>query len=953
MADGDKRVLYDRQGNPHEVPDTTEAVESGLRAGLDFRPGDSVSTGRAGADNNAIFERHDARRAGELIRSGTFRYVPDSEALRGAEIQRRAQERRDAGPDVGGAIVAGLEAGIDAAVGIPDVLTGGAITDLRNEAMGADTVAGLEGERQEHPWADLTGTVIGGAVTTGAAGAALGGAVTRGVLGGTVEAALARGLAPAAVRSAQVLGGTVGAAADAGMSEAALAIHENRPLTAESVLMNVGLGGFLGWGASKLATRGMVRGVQAVEGATPEGAAILRAGDSAFDEMLPPQNASIEELGQWAMRERAVRDAEISPMARAFNRAAGLNPGNNVDDLDFLAVPRNQVLAVEAPQRIDDFARSGAPLLNNMADMVDELEDVGRQIARLDSLDDAFQALPKVGSINASRQRIRAAMNVLDEATADTAANKLRGLGPSEEATRLRSLLSAAQEESAYDDIFSLDNPLQHKETYKKLLQLDKELQPFGDPEFLRTLRPGTAEMIGDIRRDINALTKDESIWGAVGRAQSERNMAMAEWHKIKDNLLEVTGRKDIASLSNKKVFDSGKLAQAIKSFSKVNGDRNYEGMVEMVTRANRLADAMQMFGADPAATRELSRISRQFLEDLAQVSDHVTALSKFNDALNRSNRAGGMGAVAGIGGASVGAVVAGPLGGIAGAAAGGAYTALSRPAHFYAMLGNMRKSLENVKKAMGMKLGKIEQMIAKAPKSGRPGSNSGAMAAAFTIRGRELATPEKRYEEYERIRDEMDRLANDPTGLVDRLTLSTAGVNTVDSAIGDAMSQRGVVALEYLNAHIPRPLMDPLFPHKEAAPASQTEVDSFLFRFKAADDPMSLLDDIAQMTLSVEGAEAARTIYPAMFQELGGEITKMLAKHDDAPYALRIQLGNLLDVPTDGSLEPSFMAAMQSNFAQTPAQSDANGAINGQSKSNLRIADSTMTRLQGLESVR
>lgn len=93
----------------------------------------------------------------------------------------------------------------------------------------------------------------------------------------------------------------------------------------------------------------------------------------------------------------------------------------------------------------------------------------------------------------------------------------------------------------------------------------------------------------------------------------------------------------------------------------------------------------------------------------------------------------------------------------------------------------------------------------------------------------------------------------------------------------------------------------------------SAFEQDKFLRYVRAADDPMSVLDDMQNGRLTKEGVETIRECYPRLFEDLQKKAIEKCAdaKHP-MDYNQKIQLGLLLGVPTDATLEPAFMRRMQ-----------------------------------------
>jgi hypothetical protein len=105
-------------------------------------------------------------------------------------------------------------------------------------------------------------------------------------------------------------------------------------------------------------------------------------------------------------------------------------------------------------------------------------------------------------------------------------------------------------------------------------------------------------------------------------------------------------------------------------------------------------------------------------------------------------------------------------------------------------------------------------------------------------------------------------------------------------------------------------------------------QVDRFMRYVRAVADPLSILDDLRDGTVTQEGAEAVRTVYPELFQDLADTIlTELEGREEPLPYEERIRLGILLGAPTDPTLEPAFVAELQGHLAAAGAEAEAHEA--------------------------
>ena len=74
--------------------------------------------------------------------------------------------------------------------------------------------------------------------------------------------------------------------------------------------------------------------------------------------------------------------------------------------------------------------------------------------------------------------------------------------------------------------------------------------------------------------------------------------------------------------------------------------------------------------------------------------------------------------------------------------------------------------------------------------------------------------------------------------------------------------------------------------------------------------------------TLTREHVEAVKAIYPKLYAEMQVAVMESLASsRQKLSYARRIQLGILLDIPTDKTLSPDFQKAVQGTYQASGPQ--------------------------------
>jgi hypothetical protein len=152
--------------------------------------------------------------------------------------------------------------------------------------------------------------------------------------------------------------------------------------------------------------------------------------------------------------------------------------------------------------------------------------------------------------------------------------------------------------------------------------------------------------------------------------------------------------------------------------------------------------------------------------------------------------------------------------------------------------------------------------------------------------------------------------------------------------------------AVLFLDTKLPRKTLIPNPFLKKSYPTSDQEIYKFKKYLKAVQNPLSVLDDLNSGNVSREGIEAVRYVYPTIYSEMQSNVYDALEKAGGASYKQRLQLGILLDIPTDLALEPEAIRGLQS-FYKEAQESQSGGAISASAAKQLDLAESQATELE------
>jgi hypothetical protein len=153
---------------------------------------------------------------------------------------------------------------------------------------------------------------------------------------------------------------------------------------------------------------------------------------------------------------------------------------------------------------------------------------------------------------------------------------------------------------------------------------------------------------------------------------------------------------------------------------------------------------------------------------------------------------------------------------------------------------------------------------------------------------------------------ESMTKAVNLPSEEIDGVAPKTA------QDVRDAMSR----ALFFLASKAPKE--SPSAPGMPPLPPPKQDVLKFQRYIRAIDDPMSIMDDAEEGSLSPEAVEAVKTIYPQMYQAMQTEIASRIGNAPKISYSRRLQLSVLLGQDMTGTLKPAVALGAQSAYASS-----------------------------------
>jgi hypothetical protein len=148
------------------------------------------------------------------------------------------------------------------------------------------------------------------------------------------------------------------------------------------------------------------------------------------------------------------------------------------------------------------------------------------------------------------------------------------------------------------------------------------------------------------------------------------------------------------------------------------------------------------------------------------------------------------------------------------------------------------------------------------------------------------------------------------------RIANDLAPIAAVAPRLADQLESTAVRKLEYLAAKIPqRPGGSPPIGPDTWRP-SDFDLASFARRVAAVEDPASVIERVADGSLTPEDAEAMRAVYPELYADLKRQIVERLPElREGLPYERRLMLSIFFGVAVDPAMAPNVLGILQGHF--------------------------------------
>ena len=769
--------------------------------------------------------------------------------------------------------------------------------DVAAEKLGAD-VEGLRLRQQENPVASGLGEVGGavlGTVGTGGGGLLARGAATgaRAALGGAartaarVAATPARGAVAAgkAVESlvARGLGGKVapgvakvmakgsglaaeGAAFGVGQTISESVLDPN--YTPDALVSNVGLGAILGGGLGVLGPAvgsAAVRGTATGVRAGANAARLL--GNKAAGAISAASGVSKQQLKFLTSSEKALRDV-VKVAAKEADAAAPVLT-NAIQASETAARRIAQTPINLSPKMVRRLVKVGG--FNKVAAEAGELAMEAENMVSRAAAQGGDTVM--LGKVNGAVQEYNQAVSKLalrDNGGRWQAALKLRN--------------AVAKDDAAKPLVAQLDDFLESRELFGKLA----------------TTR-GKMRASGEAAGQMDTLLSDRVFDGDVVSPD-----------KVKLLLTETLDSGKNSSVASLRMRSNQLAAYADEIEKMAEKTPDIKAQIKSIR-----ATAKQLQTALDDTTAKVIPANANREAVVGQVNNITGGLTKAAESMLGTSPLGR--AASSVLGGSAGSVAAGAMFGPGAGMVAGLYNAARNPQQF---LGTIHRMLNM---ADDLKLGHQKRLNAWL-NGKRTVSDAIAPKLSPTLQRMHKGKPSERRKALAEYRTELQTKTSNPEATMERIQTNLAPIKESAPRLADKIAQMSVARLAWLMENAPQTLgvNDPFS-------MGETDIDdASLNRFArmaaVVENPASIVDRIARDEVTVEEVQALRQTAPGLHAELVKHLTEQLPGNPNVPYARKLTLGVVFEVPTVAALQPEILrihqqAAKGKEEEQQPSQ--------------------------------
>lgn len=209
------------------------------------------------------------------------------------------------------------------------------------------------------------------------------------------------------------------------------------------------------------------------------------------------------------------------------------------------------------------------------------------------------------------------------------------------------------------------------------------------------------------------------------------------------------------------------------------------------------------------------------------------------------------------------------------------------------------------------------------------------------------------RFEMYKNHLGELARLYASPEIIATNIGRALHEMSEVASQTTSSLIVTATNAINYLYSMAPKnPHPDVLYTDREWKPTDR-ELSTYERRLEAVTDPLSVLKDLKNGTITPEKMQTLKAVHPRIYDDMRQRAVARIAETQaKLSYKQRIRLGAFLGLPIDTSMQPKMISRLQATYEAKQAEGQplvGGGAIRPTAKGmdKLGIADRMTSELQ------
>lgn len=170
-------------------------------------------------------------------------------------------------------------------------------------------------------------------------------------------------------------------------------------------------------------------------------------------------------------------------------------------------------------------------------------------------------------------------------------------------------------------------------------------------------------------------------------------------------------------------------------------------------------------------------------------------------------------------------------------------------------------------------------------------------------------------------IQNNVAELVTNPDKMVDVLAKKTARISAANPELGMAAQERLANAINFINSKVPRAAVSSGMFERPYNPSSM-ELAKFERYVQVIEQPLSVFNELSQGTLTREHVEALQAVYPEVYNQIRSRVMQQIVdKGPQLAYERKLQIGILLNIPADSSLQPQTVMQLQQSINAQPEQ--------------------------------